>query len=100
MSLSRRVALPKRSACVNSSGPLVISRNYLWQFLQAQASADNIVALYGELELQQTLNQSFDRAVYYGVLGYVSETGERECAQMGLSRIRQGSTGWPHRVAL
>jgi hypothetical protein len=54
---------------------LVISRNHLWQFLQAQAFADNIVALYGELELQQMLNQFFDRAVYYGVLGYTEGKG-------------------------
>ena len=27
---------------------LIISRNYLWQFLRTQACADNVVALYGE----------------------------------------------------
>jgi hypothetical protein len=49
---------------------LIISRNYLWQFLRTEAFADNVVALYGELELQQLLTQFFDRAVYYGVLQY------------------------------
>jgi hypothetical protein len=42
----------------------------LWQFLQQEAFADNIVELHGELELHQMLNQFFDRAVYYGILGY------------------------------
>jgi hypothetical protein len=49
---------------------LMISRSHLWQFLQREAFADNIVELYGKLELQQILNQFFDRAVYYAVLGY------------------------------
>jgi len=55
---------------------LIISRNHLWQFLQAQAFADSIVALHGELELQQMLNQFFDRALYYGVLEYAERTDE------------------------
>jgi len=46
------------------------SRNHLWSYLRSHAFADNVVALYGEMELQQLLNQFFDRAIYYGVLGY------------------------------
>jgi len=60
---------------------LTISRNHLRQFLQAESCADNIVALYGELELQQLLNQFFDRVIYYCVLGYTGATernSERE----------------------
>jgi hypothetical protein len=59
---------------------LVISRNHLWQFLQREAFADNIVELFGELELQQMLNQFFDRALYYGILGY-DEARDRDCAR-------------------
>jgi hypothetical protein len=55
---------------------LIISRNHLWQFLQEQAFADSIVALYGELELHQMLNQFFDRALYYGVLEYSERKDE------------------------
>ncbi|MGA7908191.1 MAG: hypothetical protein WCA16_12355 [Candidatus Sulfotelmatobacter sp.] len=58
---------------------LIISRNYLWEFLQEQAFADNFVALYGELELQLLLNQFFDRALYFGVMGY-AETRDRDPA--------------------
>ncbi len=56
---------------------LVISRNHLWHFLQREAFVDNIVELFGELELQRTLNQFFDRAVYYAILGYEG-TEERD----------------------
>ena len=49
---------------------LILTRDHLWHFLRQEAFADNIVGLYGELELQQMLTQFFDRAVYYGILGY------------------------------
>jgi DNA repair photolyase len=55
---------------------IIISRNHLWQFLQERAFADSIVALYGELELHQMLNQFFDRALYYGVLEYAERKYE------------------------
>jgi len=49
---------------------VVISRNHLYQFLLGQAFADSIFELYSELELQQLLTQFFERAIYYGVVGY------------------------------
>jgi hypothetical protein len=49
---------------------LLLSREHLWRFLRHQAFADNIVALYGEMELQRLLSRFFDQAIYYAVLGY------------------------------
>jgi hypothetical protein len=49
---------------------LVLTRHRLWRFLQQEALVDNIVELHGELELHQVLNQFFDCAMYYGILGY------------------------------
>ncbi len=49
---------------------LMLTRDHLWRFLEQEAFSDSIVQLHGELELQQLLNQFFDRAVYYGILGY------------------------------
>ena len=44
------------------------------------------MALYGELELQRLLNQFFDRAIYYAVLGYEEAS---HCAPKGdLARAR------------
>ena len=64
----------------------MLSRDRLWHFLRRQSFADNVVALYGELELQRLLNQFFDRAIYYAVLGY-EEAGR--CAPKGdLARAR------------
>jgi len=72
---------------------LVISRNHLWQFLQTQACADNVVTLYGELELQQMLNQFFDRAVYYAVLEYV-EGQHKDLGKRVSLPVPQASRGW------
>jgi hypothetical protein len=52
---------------------LVISRNHLWHFLQQESFVDNIFELFGELEVHQMLNQFFDRAIYYSILGYDEE---------------------------
>lgn len=57
---------------------LVISRNHLWQFLQREAFADNVIQLSGKLELQHMLNQFYDRAMYYGVLGYTGAKDQEE----------------------
>ncbi len=49
---------------------LMLTRDHLWRFLGQEGFADNIVALHGEQELRQMLNQFFDRAIYYGIVGY------------------------------
>jgi hypothetical protein len=69
---------------------LIISRDHLWQFLQREAFACNVVELYGELELYQMLNQFFDRAVvYYGIVAY-DTAGQQDSARSGLPRVRSG----------
>jgi hypothetical protein len=68
---------------------LVISRNHLWQFLQREAFADNVIQLSGKLELQQMLNQFYDRAVYYGVLGYTKAKDQDDDAK-GIGAYMEG----------
>jgi hypothetical protein len=53
---------------------LMMTRDYLWNFLRQEAFADTIIELHGELELLQLLNQFFDRAVYYAIVGYEEAT--------------------------
>lgn len=49
---------------------ITMSRSHLWQFLRSNSFADNIIELYGEMELQDKLNQFFDMALYYAILGF------------------------------
>lgn len=58
------------------------------RFLRYRAFADNIVALHGELEVHHLLNQFFDQALYYAVLGY--EAAARQETRKGdLKRARE-----------
>jgi hypothetical protein len=66
---------------------LMLTRDHLWRFLRQQAFADNIVELHDEMELQQLLNQFFDRAMYYAILGYEKADREKE-RKGGLARAR------------
>jgi hypothetical protein len=66
---------------------VVMSRNHLYQFLVGQAFADSIFDLYSELELQELLNQFFERAIYFGVVGY-EETRDRPRAMAPSREIR------------
>lgn len=64
---------------------VVMSRNHLYQFLVGQAFADSIFELYNELELQELLNQFFERAIYYGVVGYEDARGRGQAEPMTAS---------------
>lgn len=67
---------------------LMLTRDHLWRFLRQHAFADNIVELHGEMELQQLLNQFFDRAIYYAILGY-EKAGQKGTPGGELARARE-----------
>ncbi len=58
---------------------LLLSKEHLWAFLQREAFIEGPVELFGELELLQLLDQFFDRAVYYAVVGY-GQVAKRQAA--------------------
>jgi hypothetical protein len=66
---------------------LMLTRDHLWYFLRQQALPDNIVALHGELELEQLINQFFDRAIFYAILGY-NEAVRQHAPKGELARAR------------
>jgi hypothetical protein len=49
---------------------ILLSKEHLWAFLQREGLVTGPVELFGELELLQFLDQFFDRATYYAVVGY------------------------------
>lgn len=67
---------------------LMLTRDHLAHFLRREAFADTIVDLHGELELQQLLNQFFDRAIYFAILGY-KEAGRKSAPKRELTRARE-----------
>ncbi len=63
---------------------LFMSKEHLWAFLQREAMATGPVELFGELELLRLLDQFFDRAVYYAVVGYSEKAKETAAWGSGL----------------
>lgn len=55
---------------------IVLTKQYLWEYLQNQAFARNAAEIYGEMELLRLLGQFFDRALCYTVEGYESTLPE------------------------
>lgn len=70
---------------------VIVSRNHLHQFLMGHAFADSIFELYSELELQQLLNQFFERAIYYGVVGYEQARDRAKATAVSGRQLRQTS---------
>lgn len=61
------------------SWAVIMSKEYLWQFLLREAMADHALALLTELDFLMLLEQFFDRALYYGVSAY-EQHAKREAA--------------------
>jgi hypothetical protein len=61
------------------SWALIMSKEYLWQFLLREAMADHALALLTELDFLMLLEQFFDRALYYGISAY-EQQAKREAA--------------------
>jgi hypothetical protein len=60
---------------------LILTKAYLWEFLQEQALVLNGAEIYGEMELLLSLNQFFDSALCHLVEGY--EQSERSKVKHG-----------------
>jgi hypothetical protein len=59
---------------------LVITKENLFHYLRTQAVADRAIELLGELELLQLVEQFFDRALYYAMIGYERASKGRRAA--------------------
>ena len=56
-----------------------ITREYLWEYIQQECLLDEPVEFWGGVMLMRSLNQFFDRALYFALVGYES-AGEGEFA--------------------
>jgi len=59
---------------------IVLTKEHLWGFLQREAFAEHAVELFGELELQRSLDRFFDHALYYALLGLERARKEAKAA--------------------
>ena len=49
---------------------IMLTKKNLWDFVMHEAVLDRPAEISGELEVEQLLDQFFDRAIYHAVVGY------------------------------
>jgi hypothetical protein len=54
---------------------IILTKNNLWDFLKKEAVLDRPAEISGELEVEQLLDQFFDRAIYHAAVGYERSSG-------------------------
>jgi|SRR5438270_6230111 len=61
---------------------IVLTKENLWEYLKKEAVMDRPTEVFGELEMLQMLDQFFDRAIYYGAVGYEQYTAAQHAAEV------------------
>jgi hypothetical protein len=49
---------------------IVLTKENLWEYLKKENIIERPTEVFGELEMLQLLDQFFDRAIYYGLIGH------------------------------
>jgi hypothetical protein len=66
-----------------------ITREYLWEYIQQECLLDEPVEFWGGMMLLHSLNQFFDRALYFALVGY-QNADESESAVITEHSYRRG----------
>ena|ERR1039458_2749625 len=61
---------------------IILTKKNLWDFLKQEAVLDRPAEISGELEVEELLDQFFDRAIYYAAVGY-----ERSCVAQPVRKV-------------
>ena len=55
---------------------IILTKKNLWDFLKREAVLDRPVEIAGELEVEELVDQFFDRAIFYAAVGYERSMSE------------------------
>lgn len=58
----------------NTFWAVCIARDYLWEYIQEQCLFEEPIEVWGAFNLLHSLNQFFDRSLYFVVVGYQTTT--------------------------
>jgi len=64
---------------------IVQTKENLWEFIKKESSFGRPVEVFGELEMQQLLEQFFDDAIYHASVGYELAIKEQVLGEIGTS---------------
>jgi hypothetical protein len=56
---------------------IILTKKNLWEFLKQEAVLDRPVEIAGELEVEELLDQFFDRAIFFAAVGYERFTASK-----------------------
>ncbi|HET7206992.1 MAG TPA: hypothetical protein VFI95_10480 [Terriglobales bacterium] len=65
---------------------IILTKENLWEYLKKEAAIERPAEVFGELEMLQLLDQFFDRAIYYGAIGYEQYRANHAELQAGAAR--------------
>lgn len=65
---------------------IVLTKNNLCDFLEKEAVLDRPAEISGELEVQELLDQFFDRAIYYAAVGYEGSSTEKPARKVSAGK--------------
>jgi hypothetical protein len=65
---------------------IILTKENLWEFLKKESAMERPTEVFGELEMLQLLDQFFDRAIYYGAVGYEQYRAAHPLAEVGAIR--------------
>jgi hypothetical protein len=65
---------------------IILTKNNLWDFVKKEAVLDRPAEISGELEVEQLLDQFFDRAIYYAAVGYEQASAAGRVQKVSVAR--------------
>ena len=65
----------------------------LWEYLRREGSEEQITEIFGEIQILQLLEQFFDRAMYFSVVGY-ERAGGRQSRRPRRKRWEVNRMAW------
>lgn len=61
---------------------IMMTEENLWDFLERQGLRESALDILGNLELLRMLDQFYDRAIYYAIVGYENYMKEQQAERM------------------
>ena len=65
---------------------IMMTEENLWNFLENQGLRESAMEILGNLELWRLLDQFYDRAIYYAIVGYENYMREQADSVLGFQR--------------
>ncbi len=66
---------------------IILTKKNLWDFVKQEAVLDQPVEIAGELEVEELVDQFFDRAIFYAAVGYERYVSDESKLRQTISAV-------------